>query len=170
MRVCGIIWRCARGGCSWVSSRHGFLPDWPYLACRCTFICCGNTARSRVPFSSLMFFERRTQSSIKHRRSEVSAAVCAALPVRGASRAGFCASVYAFDGDCPGERRPHHGVRDRQFVQHAPGRPVCRREESRPRSDQCHARERSRAGDYLRRPGQAADRHDAGQAVPARGA
>ena len=63
-----ISWPCARGGCRWVSSRHGSWPDSPAWACRSTCTCFGNTRPRPMPFSSLMFFERRTQSSIKHRR------------------------------------------------------------------------------------------------------
>ena len=36
--------------------------------CRCGFICCGNTGARPQPFSSLMFFERRLQSSVSTER------------------------------------------------------------------------------------------------------
>ena len=46
-----------------------------------------------LPFSSLMFFERRTQSSIKHRRLKYLAAVHAALPVYFSAGAGLLAAL-----------------------------------------------------------------------------
>ena len=51
----------------------GFLAPWALaglaaVGCRFGCICCRKHKTTPLPFSSLMFFERRTQSSIKHRR------------------------------------------------------------------------------------------------------
>ena len=42
--------------------------SWRPWACRSGCTCCSKHQTTPLPFSSLMFFERRTQSSIKHRR------------------------------------------------------------------------------------------------------
>ena len=46
------------------------------------------------PFSSLMFFERGTQSSTRHRRLTLPAALLPALCIAAAAGAGVCQSLY----------------------------------------------------------------------------
>ncbi len=57
-----------RGGTRWAFSLPGFWLEQRRWPCRSICICCGGTRSNPQPFSSLMFFEQRTQSSIKHRR------------------------------------------------------------------------------------------------------
>ncbi len=68
MARCANISRFARGGTRWAFSLPGSWRAQRRWACRSICICCGGTHRTPQPFSSLMFFEQRTQSSIKHRR------------------------------------------------------------------------------------------------------
>ena len=77
------------------------------------------------PFSSLMFFERRTQSSIKHRRLRYLLLLSLRLAAASAAGAGVCESVHQSLGRQHEQRKTAAGG-DRQFLQHArrhaPGR------------------------------------------------
>jgi hypothetical protein len=59
-----------------------------------------------LPFSSLMFFERRIQSSIKHRRLRYLVLFALRTALILADRAGVRASLRAPDG---GAGQPHRG-------------------------------------------------------------
>ena len=77
----------------------GFLSPWflgGLLAagCRSTSICCGSTRPMPLPFSSLMFFEQRTQSSVKHRRLKYLRSARAAPRDHSAARAAVRQSVH----------------------------------------------------------------------------
>ena len=77
------------------------------------------------PFSSLMFFERRTQSSIKHRRLRYLLLLSLRTALAAAARAGVCESVHQSLGGEHGQRQTA-AAGHRQFLQHArrnaPGR------------------------------------------------
>ena len=135
---CGIIWRFARGG-----GKLGFLAPW--------FL--GGLAQSRpaglrpsaaavpqkpVPFSFAHVLRAAHAEFDQAPAAEVSAALLAALPFRGSAGAGVRAAVYPFGHYRPRQRRPHHGFRHRQFLQHAAGRPL-RQTPKKPRSMQINA-------------------------------
>ena len=81
------------------------------------------------PFSSLMFFERRTQSSIKHRRLRYLLLLSLRALLLAAARPGVCESVHQSHGR-EHEQRKTAAAGDRQFLQHArrnaPGRREAR--------------------------------------------
>ena len=117
---------------TWAFSLPGFWPARRPSDCRSGFTCCANTAARRMPFSSLMFFERRTQSSIKHRRLRYLLAALAARRSAAADRAGLRESVRQPDrcGAAGGRKMLVH--RGRQFVQHALRRSSGARQTGRP--------------------------------------
>ncbi len=81
-----------------------------------------------LPFSSLMFFERRTQSSIKHRRLQYLLLFALRTALLRAIGSGFRKAVREFGDSGFGERRQAAGHGGGQLVQHAPGRSPRSRE------------------------------------------
>ena len=123
-----------------------------------------------MPFSSLMFFERRTQSSIKHRRLKYLLlfslrCLFVALLVLAFARPYMHSTTIA---RASGGRTMVFAI-DNSFSMRQGDRFANAKKAALDQINAMH-RGRSRPGDFLRRPGETADRHDAGQAGAARGA
>ena len=87
-----------------------------------------------VPFSSLMFFERRTQSSIKHRRLKYLLLFALRCAVIALLALAFARPYIRWGAAAHATRQRPHTIRlrHRQLVQHASGRPFCPRQRRGP--------------------------------------
>ncbi len=95
------------------------------------------------PFSSLMFFERRTQSSIKHRRLRYLLLLSLRALLLRAARPGVRESVHQSHGR-KHEQRETRSPGDRQFLQHARRNSPGRRASARRSTCFPHAGRRTR--------------------------
>ena len=152
MRACATIWRSARGGGSWVSSLHGFSADSPLLGLPVYVHLLRQYRQKPVPFSSLMFFERRTQSSIKHRRLKYLLLFALRCAVRRSAGAGVRAPLHSFDAiaRANGGRTMVFAV-DNSFSMRQGDRFASAKKAALDR-DQRDARGRSRPGDHFGGP------------------